>query len=87
MCREKCSWSNKCRNGNEGCWALEPENCVRFMPLEGTNLTEMDVVVETPPGIDWDKFSQYFTNWIESMGWSYVGSFKPYEEDDDDDGI
>ena len=80
MSKKKCPWRNKCRNGGDGCYAREPEDCVRFMPTEGTNCTEIDGIVETPPGIDYDKFSQYFTNWIESMGWSFCGSFKKYEE-------
>jgi hypothetical protein len=50
------------------------------MPTEGTNCTEINGIVETPPGIDDDKFIQYFTNWIESMGWSFCGSFKKFEE-------
>ena len=80
MSKKKCPWHNKCRNGGEGCFAREPETCVRFMPTEGTNCTEFSGIVETPPNIDCDKFSQYFMNWIESMGWSFCGSFKKYEE-------
>ena len=80
--KKKCPWSKKCRNGGEGCWAVEPENCVRFLPTEGTNLTDIDGVVETPPDIDEDKFSQYFMNWIDSMGWSFCGSFKRFDETD-----
>lgn len=80
--KKKCPWRNTCRNGGDGCYSREPENCVRFMPLEGNNLTEISGIVETPPGIDDDKFVQYFTNWIESMGWSFCGSFKKYEEEE-----
>ena len=86
MKKKKCPWHNKCRNGGEGCYARKPENCVRFMPIDGTNLTEIDGIIETPPEIDDDKFCQYFINWIESMGWSFCGSCKKYE-DEDDDGI
>ena len=82
--KKKCPWRNECRNGDEGCYARVPETCVRFMPLEGTNLTNINGVVETPPDIDYDKFSQYFTNWIESMGWSFCGSLNRYKEEDDD---
>ena len=82
MSKKKCPWRNKCRNGGDGCYTREPENCVRFMPTEGTNCTEINGIVETPPGIDDDKFIQYFTNWIESMGWSFCGSLKKYEEED-----
>ena len=80
MSKKKCTWSEKCRNGGDGCWCMEPENCVRFMPTEGTNLTKINGTVETPPGIDADQFSQYFVNWIDAMGWGFTGSFGPYEE-------
>ena len=81
MKRRKCLWWKKCRNGRDGCYTREPENCVRFMPLEGTNLTEINGIIETPPNIDYDKFDQYFINWIESMGWSFCGSLHKYEEE------
>lgn len=80
MKMKKCPWSKTCRNGGDGCATIEPENCVRFLPLEGTNFTEINGIVETPPGVDYDKFSQYFTNWLDSMGWCFCGSFKKYEE-------
>lgn len=82
MARKKCPWKDKCRNGGDGCYSREPESCVRFMPTEGTNCTEIDGIVETPPDIDDDKFAQYFMNWIDSMGWSFCGSFKKFEEKD-----
>lgn len=82
MENEKCSWCNKCRNGNDGCWTSEPKNCVRYLPLEGTYLTEIKGVIETPPEIDCNKFSQFFMNWIESMGWSFAGGFKKYEDEE-----
>lgn len=78
--KRKCPWKDKCRNGGDGCYSREPESCVRFMPTEGTNCTEIDGIVETPPDIDDDKFAQYFMNWIDSMGWSFCGSFKKFEE-------
>lgn len=81
--KKKCPWWDKCRNGDEGCYAREPEKCVRFMPIEGTNLTEVKVIVETPPDIDCDKFSQYFMNWIESMGWSFCGTMHEYKEEEE----
>lgn len=84
MKKNKCPWRNKCRNGDEGCFAREPENCVRFMPTEGTNLTEIDGIIETPPEVDDDKFSQYFINWIESMGWSFCGSINKYKEEENE---
>ena len=79
-----CPCSNMCRNGDEGCYAREPETCVRFMPLEGTNFTKINGVIETPPDVDYDKFSQYFSNWIESMGWCFCGSFKRYEDEENE---
>ena len=84
MENNKCSWNDKCRNGGDGCFVREPENCVRFMPLDGTNLTEVKVTIETPPEIDDKKFSQYFFNWIESMGWSCCGIISPYKEEEDE---
>lgn len=78
----KCSWSDYCQNGNDGCYAREPENCIRFIPHEGTNLTDIGGTVETPPDIDSEKFSQYFSNWIESMGWIFCGFIAPYEDDE-----
>lgn len=81
MSKKKCPWRDKCRNGGDGCFTIEPEKCVRFMPTVGTNLTEINGIVETPPGINDDKFVQYFTNWIDSMGWSFCGSCKKVEED------
>ena len=81
MKKRKCPWAKKCRNGNEGCWRNDAENCVRYLPTEGTNLTDISGVVETPPNVDYDKFSQYFTNWLDAMGWCFCGSFKKYEEE------
>lgn len=80
--KNKCSWNMKCRNGDDGCFSIEPERCVRFMPLEGTNLTDVDVIVETPPDVDDDKFAQYFMNWIDSMGWSFCGTINKYEDEE-----
>lgn len=83
MERAKCPWNEYCQNGDEGCYNREPENCIRFMPHEGTNLTDISGTVETPPGIDSEKFGQYFTNWIESMGWSFCGVIAPYDDEDE----
>lgn len=81
MENQKCVWSEKCRNGCDGCWTLEPENCVRYMPLEGTNFTKINGIMETPPDINWDKFTQYFMNWVECMGWTFTGGFEGGGED------
>lgn len=82
MKSKKCPWYMKCRNGNDGCYSAEPENCVRFLPLNGTNLTKISGIIETPPGIDCDKFNQYFANWTESMGWSFCGFLSPYKDEE-----
>ena len=82
MERPRCPWNEYCQNGDEGCYNREPENCIRFMPLEGTNLTDISGTVETPPDIDSEKFGQYFSNWIESMGWSFCGIIAPYEDEE-----
>ena len=85
--KKQCPWWYKCRNGADGCWMENPENCIRYCPTEGTNLVEVQCTVELPPEIDSEKFSQYLTNWIECMGWSYIGIIKPYsdEEENKDD--
>lgn len=81
MDNEKCIWDNKCRNGGDGCYHKNPERCVRFLPLEGTNLTKVVFTVETPPHIDSDMFSEMFGNWLDCMGWSGCGFTHPYSED------
>lgn len=83
MERAKCPWNEYCQNGDECCYNREPENCIRFMPHEGTNLTDISGTVETPPGIDSEKFGQYFTNWIESMGWSFCGVIAPHDDEEE----
>jgi hypothetical protein len=82
MKKRRCPWSKKCRNGGDGCWTKEPGSCVRYLPLEGTNLTNINGIVETPPDIDDDKFTQYFMNWLDAMGWSFCGSFNKHEEEE-----
>ena len=82
MENEKCSWWLQCANGGGDCWILEPEKCVRFMPIRGNNLTKVSGVIETPPEIDNEKFGQYFSNWIESMGWIFAGYFCEYKEEE-----
>ena len=69
-----CLGSNNCRNGGDGCYSAKPETCVRFLPLNGTNLTEITGIVETPPEIDCGKFSQYFTNWIQLISTMMQGA-------------
>lgn len=75
-----CAYHNKCQNGGDGCYSLNPENCVRFLPLDGTNLIKIDGVIETPPNIDADVFSQLFNNWIDSLGYSFTISMTDYSD-------
>ena len=82
MKHKKCPWYKNCRNGDDGCYSTEPEKCIRFLPLEGTNLTKISGIIETPPEIDCDKFTQYFINWVDSMGWSFCGHLSTYTEED-----
>lgn len=82
MRNKKCPWHNKCRNGGDGCSHHNPEKCVRFLPLEGTNLTEVVFTVETQPHIDSYALSEMLTNWFDCMGWSYCGTTKPYEDEE-----
>lgn len=79
---ELCPWHKDCRNGTSGCYSVNPENCVRFLPITGTNFTKITGVVETPPEIDCNKFNQYFINWVESMGWNFCGGFSPCENEE-----
>ena len=48
--------------------------------IKDTNLTHIDMVIEIPPGIDYDKCSQMFSNWAESLCWSIYGNANPYKE-------
>ena len=72
--KRKCAYADVCRNGGDGCVHHEPSNCVRFLPIKGTNLTHIDMVIEIPPDIDYDKCSQMFSNWAESLCWSIYGN-------------
>lgn len=74
-----CPWHDKCRNGGDGCWADQPETCVRYLPTEGTNLTKLSITVETPPSVNWDTVFQMFSNWIDSLGWSAFMSAGPVD--------
>lgn len=81
MDNKKCPWSDKCRNGNDGCYHSNPEKCVRHLPLEGTHLTKINFTIETPPHIDSEACFDMFTNWLDCMGWSGCGFSKPYDEE------
>ena len=83
MRNKKCPWWKKCQNGGDGCYAKEPERCVRYLPLEGTHLTKIDFTIETPPHIDSDACVDMVCNWIDCMGWRCIGFSKPYEEEEE----
>ena len=44
---------------------------------ENTNFIHIDGVVEVPPGVDADIFSQQFINWIDSLGYYFGGGISP----------
>lgn len=70
-----------CTNNAEWCWTSDSSPCVKFMPKFRTNFTELHGIIETQPEITADMFYQHFMNWIESMGWHFCGSMKPYKEE------
>lgn len=82
---KKCVHYQTCQNGNEGCIANPLHRCVRFLPITNTNYTKISGVVETPPEVDDDVFSQLFVNWIDSMGWKFAGGTSPYYVEDWDE--
>lgn len=72
-----------CQNGGDGCRVAPRSKCVRFLPIEGTNLTSFKGTVETPPDVDYDMVSDLFVNWVESNGWRACTIFGPYEDKTD----
>lgn len=74
-----------CQNGDNGCRVSKGTSCTRFLPIEGTNLTEFKGTVETPPDIDYDVFSDLFTDWIESRGWKACTIVRPYQDKNEED--
>lgn len=74
-----CPWHYKCQNGGDGCWADQPETCIRYLPTEGTNLTKLSITVETPPSVNCDMVFQMFSNWMNSLGWSAFMSAGPVD--------
>ena len=70
-----------CQHLGSGCFNLDNEHkCATFLSKYKTNLTRVDMIVETNQDIDWDMLSQKFTNWISSNGWDWCGSISPYED-------
>jgi hypothetical protein len=80
--KKKCVAYMTCQNGNEGCYTREPEKCVRFLPVKGTNLTKLSYVIETPPHIDWEACSDMFGNWVDSLGWKMCGYSEKVENEE-----
>lgn len=72
-----------CQNGGDGCSVAAGVNCTRFLPTEGTNLTDINGVVETPPEVTTDEFSNLLMDWLDSKGWRCTAIVKPYVEDQD----
>lgn len=71
----------RCQHKKEKCRMLEGEKCIRYMPCDNTNFIQIGGVVETPPEIDEDIFSQQFINWIESMGYYFGGGISNANDD------
>ena len=69
-----------CKNNKGYCRTSQDEKCIRFLPEANTNYIQIEGVVETPPEIDTDAFSQMFINWIESLGYFFCGGILPYNE-------
>jgi len=73
-----------CQNSGGDCCVAKGASCVRFLPIEGTNLTNIDGTIETPPDVNLDTFSEMFMNWIDSMGWKACVIFKPYQDENEE---
>ena len=43
----------------------------------------IDGIVTVPEGIDADKFSDEFIEWLESKGYTFGGSIGPYKEEEE----
>ena len=70
-----------CQNNQDGCWSNDDSKCIRHLPKENTNLIRIQGIVETPPGIDTDVFSQMFMTWIESLGYIFCGGLSPEKKE------
>ena len=70
-----------CQHKKSKCWVIEGEGCIKYLPIENTNFIHIDGVVETPPGINEDIFSQQFINWIESLGYCFGGGISIADDD------
>jgi len=86
MRKRKSKQCSACKNYVGKCWSSDDSQCVRFLPLTDTNFTKIDGFVETPPNIDMDAFSQLFINWIESLGYVFIGGFSPESNETDELG-
>jgi hypothetical protein len=60
---------------------IDGAGCIKYLPFENTSFIHIDGVVEVPPGVDEDIFSQQFINWIESLGYCFGGGISPANDD------
>ena len=47
MSNKRCHYYNACQNGSNGCFCRKGDKCVRFLPLEGTNVIKIEGYIET----------------------------------------
>ena len=62
-----------CQHKKNKCRVIDGLGCIKYLPCENTNFIHIDGVVETPPEVDEDIFTQQFINWIESLGYNFGG--------------
>lgn len=70
-----------CQHKGGKCRVVEGGGCIKYLPLKNTNFIRIDGVVEVPPEVDTDIFSQQFINWIESLGYYFGGGISPANDD------
>ena len=80
---KKCPHHKICRNGGDGCTYISknPNECIRYLPLNNTNIFNFNGAIEVRNEIDIKTFSQEVDNFIQSKGWSATISIWPYEEE------
>ena len=62
-----------CKHRKDRCWVIEGKGCVKYLPIGNTNFIRIDGIVETPPAVDADVFTQQLINWLESLGYYFSG--------------
>ena len=70
-----------CQHQKNKCRVIDGAGCIKNLPFENTSFIHIDGVVEVPPGVDEDIFSQQFINWIESLGYCFGGGISPANDD------